>query len=1208
MKKAAIALAVAAATAISVLNISATARAETDYGNDYSRTGYGFVSIGAADFIESMPGITLFEEERQFLTAHSSFALKYSDGIAGKSVKLEYKSDTGELTVTPSAFSYNAVNGKTVTWEPVAVNGKDISGIWGAVIDDSYVEDTVTVTYHTSFTIPYSQINDILNLYYNEAEKAYTTIENEDASYQTWLEEYLTAQQAYSEYVEYLEWYEEQSALYNDYLQRKYDWDIKNRLYQNYLEACEQYELDKLAYAKYEEELKEFAQQQARFRQYLIDKAEYDDKYEEYQAKINDPRIAKELSHLEILEYLYEPVIINGNNPRTLYNAIMGDSVTTVLSRLGEVDDSTLSLAQLKREPIDDAEIATKNLRDILSKLNACKTDEDKYLLYIAAYDSLKENLEILLQALDYCFNNSFVRSQLRDYQGVNRELQFEVMLAQLYTVCHALDNRDKIGSYYWERMPLYEQNDKGNASKYYYFDSTYRIDGKTPAQLLGSVILEDTNDAQPIDGYVPIPEEPVAPAEVAEPQQPDRVNPPVEPEEVPGPGDEPTPEQDPGPKREEVLEPVVDRFPYEPTEEEQALYNAFAAGTLSKRQELTNNYVFEAYCEVDHYFRNAQTITVSFYLTANSPTPVYEVADVQAGSSVEYEGPTPTPNSERGYTLVFDGWQDAEGNRIDINKVPSTSGENLKLYPHFSKTPNMYEVVWIIDSKLGLEVRTQAAYGTKPAFDGIPEKPIDEDGYRYRFLHWDRDMEEMTDQTVYYTAVFEKSCFITFKLYSQTYVISYWKGEMPECPESNPQRPSTSQNYYIFAGWKNGSGNIVPISQVAGDETYTAQFEARAILSLGGNDKATIALQNGMYVATCITVQLNPVLDITYLAGLAVSEGAGIILNMPTCTISFSAEEVYLLNQSGALTIKPSQPLLLNSTTSGYESYRFFVDISGRDGQTYDRSFTYVANNYCILDEVYSKLFRLDGDAKIEIDYAYSQNAVTFSMRAGYYYEIYPQYSVYVLSENDGAEPSVKSNVTTAVEKDTIILTVTPPQNGQFVQMVYYLDASGAQVELFEDEDAEEPYTYTFHMPEGEIWVGVIYGYYEYTITFISEGEVIATRICRWGDTVAPPTPAIAPDGVYSYTFVGWDKDVVTVTGDAVYVAQFTKELLPTPDPPALSQKMQILLWLVNHIVMLMVIAAVVLALIIAGIILGVVRHKKKRKAAKLAQFDKKE
>ena len=66
-----------------------------------------------------------------------------------------------------------------------------------------------------------------------------------------------------------------------------------------------------------------------------------------------------------------------------------------------------------------------------------------------------------------------------------------------------------------------------------------------------------------------------------------------------------------------------------------------------------------------------------------------------------------------------------------------------------------------------------------------------------------------------------------------------------------------------------------------------------------------------------------------------------------------------------------------------------------------------------------------------------------------------------------------------------------------------------------------------------------------EYTVTFKDEdGSTLATGSgYHYGDTVhVPADPTKADDDTYTYTFAGWDKEITTVTGDAVYTATYTK------------------------------------------------------------------
>ena len=70
-----------------------------------------------------------------------------------------------------------------------------------------------------------------------------------------------------------------------------------------------------------------------------------------------------------------------------------------------------------------------------------------------------------------------------------------------------------------------------------------------------------------------------------------------------------------------------------------------------------------------------------------------------------------------------------------------------------------------------------------------------------------------------------------------------------------------------------------------------------------------------------------------------------------------------------------------------------------------------------------------------------------------------------------------------------------------------------------------------------------------EYIVTFISDGVIIREAKYHYGDTVdAIQAPKKASDDDYSYEFVGWDKTITEVNGDAVYTAVFDSRPLERP------------------------------------------------------------
>lgn len=65
------------------------------------------------------------------------------------------------------------------------------------------------------------------------------------------------------------------------------------------------------------------------------------------------------------------------------------------------------------------------------------------------------------------------------------------------------------------------------------------------------------------------------------------------------------------------------------------------------------------------------------------------------------------------------------------------------------------------------------------------------------------------------------------------------------------------------------------------------------------------------------------------------------------------------------------------------------------------------------------------------------------------------------------------------------------------------------------------------------------------YTIRFVNyDGTVLQSSMVAYGATPSytGETPAKEATAEYNYTFSGWDKDIVSVTGEATYTAQYTK------------------------------------------------------------------
>ncbi len=135
--------------------------------------------------------------------------------------------------------------------------------------------------------------------------------------------------------------------------------------------------------------------------------------------------------------------------------------------------------------------------------------------------------------------------------------------------------------------------------------------------------------------------------------------------------------------------------------------------------------------------------------------------------------------------------------------------------------------------------------FGATPAFDGSPVKDRDAQ-YTYKFIGWDEGADDLdgsadhpvgaplpiATENITYTAVFEA----VLNYYDITWRLDggaleaeqYGYGSTPVYKKT-PEKPSTVQYYYVFAGWAAEDGTEYPpnsLPAVTGGAVYTAVFD----------------------------------------------------------------------------------------------------------------------------------------------------------------------------------------------------------------------------------------------------------------------------------------------------------------------------------------------------------------------------------------------
>ena len=233
-------------------------------------------------------------------------------------------------------------------------------------------------------------------------------------------------------------------------------------------------------------------------------------------------------------------------------------------------------------------------------------------------------------------------------------------------------------------------------------------------------------------------------------------------------------------------------------------------------------------------------TSTVNKYnITWKNGDETLEVDENQAyGATTAYNGATPTKATDDDYVYAFSQWKSSlNGNLYNNGSTPAVAGETT--YEAQYTTTRRYAVTF--NNYDGTQLaRTIYTQDQTPAYDGLPTRPRDYDGY-FRFDGWKNSAgtkynvgatlpavtakETYTAQYVYVTDMF------TITLNNVDGKGAKWSGKFGEgsMPFYNknyddvpvtPTKEGDINHEYTFSGW---SPALQPVTE---DAAYTAQFE----------------------------------------------------------------------------------------------------------------------------------------------------------------------------------------------------------------------------------------------------------------------------------------------------------------------------------------------------------------------------------------------
>lgn len=1081
-------------------------------------------SIEGSEYTESLSpsellgvlGYDVSEAEGQYLDRAKSLSFSYDVGMTTAGIRVILK-PSGDLEVLAASYSYTARNGASVSWNPVRVSfgGKtvelaptgDADFPMGAEFFDTGVdpEDTeafVTVEYESTFTLSYELVNELLCGAYTDALLASEKIQAEADAYERLAEKYAADRARFLDYLIKNEEYLAKKALYEAYLDQRDAYDLSVLMREEYEKKLAEYERLSEEYKIFKEVTE--PEYDAAYARYLAYKDAYD-YYEahelaEYEAARKQAEAFRE--HLKIIDTVKTPM----TDGRTLYDAITGSTVTQVLSRQKEI-----VAAGVPEELVTLAGVCTENLRELFAGYFSLKTEEEKYFYYAGHYKDFCDNFYNLLRALDYFYtfdnNKGLVRTELIKSDKAKK---YVILLAQLYTVTSALhdgkiytykgggDGREFTPSYTWSYSLTPKQEAYGNATVV-----------TALSMLENKAYLTDTNSATPYEGQFPeLFEKPEPPEEVQKPVKPTPVYEPTEPAFVPVPGDEPTPVDEPT-APEEVLDPGEEPVPYVPTDEELWLDRELKAGSFALREPVLSDKALTRTYTINKKISPLESTTVSFYLLGEDE-PSY-VTTVDSGTAVNYRGPIPTKPTDAKHHYQFSHWVNVDGERVDLTRV---EGGQLMLYPAFVTHDVKYPVTFVVN---GVSQTQRFKYGEMPSPTCTPEDYRDE-SYIYTFVSWDKTLTPVTG-SVTYTAVYEKTEYYTVKWHvgDTVYSEEYRKGQMPVCPVPNPTLAPDGTYVYTFLFWNK------EITSVTADADYTAVFQKSYLLPVG-NYGATMSEGDGGVSIDLRGTDATAV-DISPVIGSLSGKSLSLVTNVGT--VYFDSEAVGRMLDGGVRKI--------GIVTGGEGScFGFTVTLEGvrralADGLTYNAKL-HLPRSF----DPAMRLYSVMGAEKLFVPYTVSDESFAVqNLVAGQTYSLARLYKVGALV-SEGVTLIPSKDLAAVGERVEFSLLF---DDGVALNKLYFITEDGTAVQILDD---------FFVMPEGDVKLFGSTVDATYKIRFVNYDGRYITRTCKWGEIPTAPTFVRNSDGVYSYTFVGWDSELSAVTGDFTYTAVYESAPLP--------------------------------------------------------------
>ena len=576
------------------------------------------------------------------------------------------------------------------------------------------------------------------------------------------------------------------------------------------------------------------------------------------------------------------------------------------------------------------------------------------------------------------------------------------------------------------------------------------------------------------------------------------------------------------------------------------------------KSADNTYTYIFSGWDQPIHSVNGNMTYTAVFTPIYIEYTIVFRDYNGETIDSKTYHygdsviAPSnPTRIADKTYTYAFSGWD---------SEVVKCAGDAIYTATY---TPTYIEYTVVFKDYDGKVISVQTYhYGDAINVPLTPVRDADLLG-AYSFKSWDSAVVDCVGDATY-TAIYDITYIdytVVFKDYDGSILSShtYHFGDSISVP-SDPIRKADNTYTYTFAGWDK------PVISCAGDITYNSTYTYTYIeytIVFKNHDGEIISI--GVYhYGDAVVLPAAPTrpADNTYTYSFldwdvnvaSICDGAATYVATYTSayidyTIIFQdydgkiiSSDTYHYGDAITLPAVPSRAAdaVGSYTFTGWDS----AVVNCKGNATYTAIYDIVYTDYTVIFRNYN------GDILSTGKYHYGDPITIPSAPIKPADETYN----YVFAGWDKEVVRCDGNMTYTAVYDASYIDYTivfVNDDGTELSTKTYHYGDRITVPETPTKKSDNIYNYTFKAWDREVIScagNTIYtatytaSFIDYNVVFKNDdGTILSTKTYHFGDSVMiPETPIKAADHTYTYTFIGWDKEVVACVGDAIYIATY--------------------------------------------------------------------